>query len=655
MDISNILPSSGIKKVLIIDDDTKIFYTKEAFTAYGVEEEIIDKLEDEDDPNTSQLISLLDENGLPYDSLRDKISSFSRSEISENIPEHFKEKIVKVITQSHEGLYHRIKTVKKCLSELGIEDSDIKEVGTSEEAENELLENSYNLIIVDLMLSEDEKSLDLLRRILQTRKSHDTQFILTSYRTEELKNNYRSIHIDNHISSAKLKVLDKPSKVELNSIITWKHALIQISHERQFMHELQQCQKDWVECIMSVSKSLSDKIWTLDSCYINKLRMTAEADHLSFSEYLSEAMAKNMVSEYENSESPIKMTDDLANKIKNTENSDFIFGYSLETVDPYEKLKILISDLTSHRPNKLLKFPTSDKESNVENVFRSLLSCLKFGTILKFRKPETDEKKDKASEQYYVHLTPPCDYIHLNFKDKDQESLLFFPGQEYSVLKSEGKSEKIYQTPYVNVDGDIKNLRWNLRNPTSYTIGRLLSRYSNFEVVGQLRTEYAQAIIQKFSSSASRIATPRLPIFDNICVYHITYKVEEGFEGFYISTYNETIKQRKLNIAKIENKIDIVARKFRKYDIGNDKVIFPGESASRIAELTYDTQEKIDEICINMMYGVELLKNEEVSLSPELYFIMSEDFNRNKKSILQKIKDSDNGDNKFISYVIICE
>ncbi|HAS1144708.1 TPA: hypothetical protein I3810_004526, partial [Enterobacter cloacae] len=122
-----------------------------------------------------------------------------------------------------------------------------------------------------------------------------------------------------------------------------------------------------------------------------------------------------------------------------------------------------------------------------------------------------------------------------------------------------------------------------------------------------------------------------------------------------ISTYNETIKQRKLNIAKIENKIDIVARKFRKYDIGNDKVIFPGESASRIAELTYDTQEKIDEICINMMYGVELLKNEEVSLSPELYFIMSEDFNRNKKSILQKIKDSDNGDNKFISYVIVCE
>ncbi|ECH8658387.1 hypothetical protein OY08_12135 [Salmonella enterica subsp. enterica] len=651
MDISNKLPLSGINSVLIIDDDTKIFYSKDSFLTYGVAEEIINKLDDEDDPNTSELIDLLDRYHHPSDTLEDKIKSFSFTDIENEIPEHFKEKIVKLIKDKHNGLYHRIETVKKCLNELGVDNANIKEVGTSLEAKIDLENNSYDLIIVDLMLSDDEQSLSLLKDILKKPSSDNTQFILTSYRTEALKENYRSIHINNHISSAKLKVLDKPSVTELNSIITWKHALIQISHERQFMHELQQCQEDWAKCITSVSKKLCEKIWTLDSCYINKLRMTAEADHLSFSEYLSEAMAKNMVSEYENADAPISKTDELAEKIKNTDNSDFIFGYSLETIDPYENLKILLSDLTSHRSNKLLKMPVRQNEKDDKNNFHPLLNCLKFGTILK----HTQISNGKEAIQYYVHLTPPCDYIHLDSSSKNKESLLFFPGHEYNVLKGEGKSDKVFQTPYVNINGGIKNFRWNLRNPTSYTIGRLLSKCSNFEVVGQLRNEYAQSIIQKFSSSASRIATPRLPVFDNSFIYHITYKIEEDFEGFHLSTLSETEKNRNIDFKKLNDKIKIIARKFRNYNTHNDKVIFPSESASRIADLSYDSQEEKDKYCINMMYGIDLIKGEAYSFSPELKFITLEDFSKVKKNIAEELENTAKSGNKKLSYVVICD
>ncbi|HAK8509353.1 TPA: hypothetical protein H2W85_000828 [Salmonella enterica] len=116
MDISNKLPSSGINSVLIIDDDTKIFYSKDSFLTYGVEEEIINKLDDEDDPNTSELIELLDRNNHPSDTLEERIKSFSFPEIENEIPEHFKEKIVTLIKDKHNGLYHRIETVKNALT-----------------------------------------------------------------------------------------------------------------------------------------------------------------------------------------------------------------------------------------------------------------------------------------------------------------------------------------------------------------------------------------------------------------------------------------------------------------------------------------------------------------------------------------------------------
>jgi len=642
MDISNILPSSGIKSVLIIDDDTRILYTKDAFNTYGVVKETLDKLEDEDDPNTSLLISLLDKNNLPSESLEDKIKSFSHEKLWENIPNFFRENIVDLIKSKHDGLYRRIETVKTCLQELGVSCEKIKEIATSDEARSELHQNSYDLIILDLMLSDYEKSLPLLEEILKFSNAVNTQFILTSYRIQELQSNYRQIHINNNVTSAKLKVLDKPT-LELNSLITWKHALIQISHERYFMHELQECQKNWVQCIDDVSKKLREKIWTLDSCYINKLRITAEADDLSFSEYFTETMAKNMVSEYEDSNAPILETDALAEKIKKTNNSDFVFGYSLETIDPYENLKIMLSDLTSHRPRKLSKMPLDEQlERNIR--FKELLTCMKFGTILKHIK----------DQKYYVHLTPPCDYIHLNIKDINNESLLFFPGTEYNIHKGQGKSDKVYQTPYVNLDGEIKNMRWNLRNPISYELGDLLGNCSDFIVAGQLRTEYAQSIIQKFSASASRIATTRLPVFDNNIIYHLTYKSDDdGNKKYYISTLDSTVKVSKIALKNFNSDNKMIVRKYRDHENKN-RLIFPGESASRIAKLSYSCDKDINNVCINMMFGVELTEGIECSVAPELFFNTMDYFFKNKKSIMNRMcKASDEG--REISYILISD
>lgn len=642
MDISKILPSSGIKSVLIIDDDTKILYTKDAFDTYGVVKETLDKLEDEDDPNTSLFIRLLEENNLPSESLDDKIKSFAHEYLWENIPNVFKENILYLIKSKHDGLYRRIETVKACLQQLGVSSENIKEIATSDEARSELHQNSYDLIILDLMLSDYEQSLPLLEEILKLSNSANTQFILTSYRIQELQSNYRQIHINNNVTSAKLKVLDKPT-LELNSLITWKHALVQISHERYFMHELQECQQNWVQCIDNVSKKLREKIWTLDSCYINKLRITAEADDLSFSEYFTETMAKNMVSEYEDSNAPILETDALAEKIKNTNNSDFVFGYSLETVDPYENLKIMLSDITSHRPRNLSKMPVNQElEKNIK--FKELLTCMKFGTIL----------KDLRDQKYYVHVTPPCDYIHLDIKNINNESLLFFPGSEYNIHKGQGKSDKVYQTPYVNLDGEIKNIRWNLRNPTSYKIGNLLTNCFDFIVVGQLRTEYAQSIVQKFSASASRIATARLPVFDNNIIYHLTYRADdEGNKKYCISTLDSTVKVSKIAMKDFNNDNTMIVRKYRDHK-NNNRLIFPGESASRIAQLSYSCDEDINNVCIDMMYGVELIEGHDCSVTPELFFNTIDYFFKNKKAIMDKMCKAFDEEKK-LSYILISD
>lgn len=621
MDIGNLLPNSGINSILIIDDDTTIFYDEISFINYGISQSIIDKLNDDDDPSTIQLIKVLQENDLDYALISDRIKAFNNPDLINYIPKYYVENIIKPLKDKHDSLYYRIKTVRNCLLKLGALEGNISEVGTSTEAIENIKSNSYDLIILDLMLKDEEKSLPLLKKIIDIDKLSSTQIILTSYRTDELKSDYRKIHIENGISSSKLKVLNKPD-IDINSNVTWHHALIQICHERQFMCELQTCQDDWVESIDIVSSKLKEKIWTLDSCYINKLRITAEEDDLSFSDYLTELICKHMVSEYESSQLPIRKIDDLADKIKNTDNSDFIFGYSLEAIDPYENLKIMISDFTSYRANSLLSLPmTKDKDG-----FETLLSAIKFGSILKSNEGD-----------YLVHVTPPCDYIHLNFKNRNKENFLFFPGKEYEIHKGEGKNDKVYQTPYVNIEGKVKHLRWNLRAPTSYKMGTFLDNCQNFSIVGQLRNDYAQAIIHKFTSAASRIATARLPIFDNGLAYHLSFDKSKPVNGYSISTLQDSMEIDRFKDIKmngiLEKQNGMLVRKFKSNN--KVKIIFPSESASRISKLSSNSHGSIleEDVCIEMMFGIDLDNTSIYRADSGLLFISSSYYSTNSKEM----------------------
>ncbi|MGI4558082.1 hypothetical protein ACR2W8_27895, partial [Klebsiella pneumoniae] len=158
----------------------------------------------------------------------------------------------------------------------------------------------------------------------------------------------------------------------------------------------------------------------------------------------------------------------LSSKMAKVDNKAFILNSSLEVKDPYEDLKIMLADINSHR---------SEWYDNVDSIisFSSFLRIIKFGTIL---------LKDN---EYFVNITPPCDYIHLKEERSKEESLLFIPGVKFNSYKEEQLGNKKHITPFVTIGNNIQGIKWNLRNPRTFTVYELFESIKEYSIAGQLK------------------------------------------------------------------------------------------------------------------------------------------------------------------------
>jgi hypothetical protein len=394
--------------------------------------------------------------------------------------------------------------------------------------------------------------------------------------------------------SSRLKVIEKP-KNNPEEQLRWKHALYQLGYEKSFMLLQNDMQKAWEVRIKKASNSLIDKIWELDSCFLNKLRLTASADHISLNEYLSELMSKHILGEFEEKGAPQEEISKLESGLEIMKDT-FTFSSSVEVTDPYETLKFMLADTVNHRYSSIENFnKLIIDEDKLENEYSNFLNKLKFGSILR-----------NNQGNLLLHLTQPCDYIHVAYNKSDDESLIFFPGVILSLYKEEQEGNKKYITPYIKIEDDISSVKWNLRRPITFSIKELFNISREFDIVGKLRDDYAQAISNRFASGVSRVATMRVPRFEEINVYHVYF--DNNFDALMLSCKDEdiTISKERMDFDK---GMIFKARRYKDQRVQNKnkkyhRVILLGHSSAELTEQLKGPIKNDKNISMELLDGV---------------------------------------------------
>lgn len=628
---AQIMTQKGIYSVLIIDDDAKENFTIEKLKSAGFKD-IIEQLEDDTSPDTKKIINILKSNNQKTE-LQDLIN-FIFTPPNLDVPEFFKQNLLNPAKEKFAEMFKKIHIIINCLKLLGIQESAIDLAINKEEAKKVIENNIPDLILIDFRL-EDEgtSSIAFVEELIKMTKKNNssTQFVLMSYDSNGLKDEFRRLHKRNNISSARFKVIEKPNSDEdLTGLLNWKLALIQIANEKSFMNEQEQMQIELAGCIEKASKKLVEKIWEMDSCYLNQLRLTAQEDHISLQKYLLELMAKNLLAEYEEQIVKNNSISNLEQALEAVENNDLIFSSSPEIIDPYEKLKILLADLIAYRYKSIKQQPKkADKVEVDKSSYTEYFDYINFGTIL----------KDTINDQYYVNLTMPCDYIHSKFDDIKVETFIFIPGKKYNPLSSFGNNNKEFKSQHVTIQDRIESLKWELRKPETMIIKSVLDKLvkNEFVVVGQLRQEQAQAIITKFSTNISRIGLPRTPVFEYAKV--TCYKRDDTAK----------LNCKKLKEATKDSNLEFTGRKY--FNKENMNIVFSREVSISIIQ-KFNIEASVNEqarMVFELMNGITLTKNNLFSIINNKILVFA------SKDLSQVARNESDPLNQCSHYIVVSE
>jgi len=503
------LKDFGITKVLIIDDDWDFEFSRKSILDFGVSEDILDELEDDESPDTEQFLKLLERNDLPSANLEERLNAFDNERVIEELPEKFREQVYDKVVDKKQDLKSKLEIIRESLVDLGVPPENVVAASTIEDANNTPIEE-VSLVIIDLYLAEGntELSLQFLENSLKEHKGRNDnppQFILMSYHTEELRNNHRYLHQSIEVATSQLKVIEKPRDDDSETEkMRWKRSILHLANERDVISTQYDMQQLWSSLVKDAAEKFSGRLWSLDLFSLTKLKQTAEADNLTLADYLSEIMLKNLVGMFEENGFPSVELEKLEEKIKPRQDS-LSYSSTSEVYDSYDSLSNILGYISSQKMESE-SFISSEDEANDHKLF---LATLKFGTIL----------RRKSDNKLFVNVTQPCDYIHAKYGRCEDESFILFPGIQVDTSYNK-ESINSYVSSYVHLDGEVTHLEWNLRLPHTLSIQELFDDRDSYEIVGRLREDVTQALSNKFSAAFSRVGAIRVPKYESVQGFH---------------------------------------------------------------------------------------------------------------------------------------
>jgi hypothetical protein len=621
---------SNIKKVVIVDDDWAIAYSRDGLVSSGVEQDALERLEDEDDPDTRKYIELLKSNGLPHTTLDEKIIAFSHPQVVKECPGYYIEKIIKVHEENYSPKREKLELIVNALTDLGFDEQIIFKFNNPDACDV----NDEALYIVDLFLKEADfnVSLNFLRGKISALEGMKSQFIIMSYDHDALMQLFDSLRKELKVSPTRFKFIDKPNGDTFNAL-NWHNGIVQLDKEYSLIDSHEKLLK---KMDIGLSRSFEDvrtSLWSLDGSAFYKFLMSARADNMSLSEYFSDLIMWHLMGFLEEGYSIKTLLDDLE---VNLGESVFL-GPSVEGDDSNRILKNILMDVVSYRQGWIEKNVTSVISAQ---ELKEFISVLKFGTII----------QHVQSSQLYIHLTRPCDYIHVKPEKIDDTYLVFLRGKEFSIELVDFEKNEIV-TPYVNVDGRPLFYEWHLKKPFTPSIGELIDGFgSKYKILGQLRNGYAADLVNQYSSIVSKAAMPRLPNVTSMHAYHIFYdssveKFSTFFGGDVKPIDDLNFDNEKVHVFRIKDQKD-----------GEFRLVFPYSSASKLAaQLKRNNQPTVEDIkgiSKVLMEGVSSSKIEFKKHGDDLMFAYEKNFFEKSDASLTQAKELYAKNKTILNYIV---
>lgn len=582
--------------VAIIDDDYSSLITKNELIKVD-KENILDALEDDNSPEHFDLVSRLKNFNLTYDSVDSLVQYINDPTTIDILPDNIKD-LRKAIINRKSMLIQPVNKVEDWLKQYN-NNISIDKFYSPSAFLSRLEVASYDLILVDYLLINDSEE-DTVPFLINAKSKLEENgslpsFILMSSHVDRINKDFLYIKSALEITSSRFRIIAKPAND--NDELKWNSTIRQIFQQKDLVPDIEKFINAWIAKFLDASKSLSKTLWALDAHSLDIMRKTGEADHLSLSEYFSDVIFRKVLAEFEKSlDQGSDCVHELGANLANVLSKQTNLSPGNEIEDSRLLIKTLLKDTSWHEQNWFIHqspYPTAVSEGAevqridiVRKQFSWLKRNLRFGSVL---------KRD-SDNSLVVNLTQPCDIAHIDDVDVAKTNLLMIAGYFSNISNHDVTPKQAISTTFEYGD-KWSNIHWDLSRPETPPISLFLESFGDYKIIGQLRSDQTQYVLNRYVAKISRVATIRVPkLFD-----------------LKFSIYNSS-----------KNKINLVSSGVA-HGIENGKEIIVNFGLDRINELCKYFGESNREVLIQ---GVNLKKKLKIpSSSSTENFIMLERIN----------------------------
>lgn len=549
---------AGIGRVLIVDDDLSRVVDLASLDRHGQNVVISDVLADANHDYTFALDDELERLGLPHESRDDRLAAL-------------KEPVVRALAHPVlRGAYERAMTDREALREpldkikewLTVEDIELDE-WTEARALPEA--DRYDLLVVDyfLMDNDPQATYKLISEFKQAHADLERPLlvILMSSDIDAIRGHFEDIRDKCEISASRFRILAKPVIANPDSDEDvkqkWLRALQQLATERSLVVPIERFVEAWETSLNKAAKQMVRRLYDLDASAFALLSATASQDSMKLEEYLAGVLSRRVSAEVEEHGFPFAEIDALRQALNDAQSTiGPTIDQGVEVRHAQRAIRSLMSDVAWHRrpwwepaarpprpaeaapvdpavapvdaapaagqepqadvPAEIgQNAPAADVEApatapemphpaHTENRLIWMKRHIRFGTILRER---------EGAKRYFVNLTQACDVQSEKLNNVAEVHYLLIRGRKLAVDKVT-TSQKLFESEYYCEDlesDEFFALQWQLRQPSTPSMASLLETLEYYEIVGQLRSDAAYAVLAKYVSQASRVARIRTP------------------------------------------------------------------------------------------------------------------------------------------------
>ncbi|WP_146774393.1 hypothetical protein [Xanthomonas oryzae] len=561
-----LLQSAGIGRVLIVDDDLSRTVDLASLDRHGQNVVISDVLADANHDYTFDLDEELERLGMPHDSRDDRLAALKDPAVRALAHPVLQGAYERAMTD-REALREPLEKIKEWLTVEGIELEEWTEARALPEADR------YDLLVVDyfLMDNDPQATYKLIREFKQAHadRKRPLLVILMSSDIGTIRERFEDIRDKCEISASRFRILAKPVIANSDSDEEvkekWLRALRQLATERPLVMPIERFVEAWQASLHKAAKQMVRRLYDLDASAFALLSATASQDSMKLEEYLADVLSRRVSAEAEEHGFPFDEIDALREALSDAQATiGPTIDQGVEVRHAQRAIRSLMSDVAWHRrpwwdpsappprplevqaeeaavamdvapvgdqvleaeqPEEIIPdVPTAEAgepaaegagtpaavmaealdPTHTEDRLIWMKRYIRFGTIL---------REKAGAGRYFVNLTQACDVQSEKLKNVAEVHYLLIQGNRFPVDRV-AVGEKLFDSPYYcdDVDSDeFFALQWRLRQPFTPSMATLLKTLEHYELVGQLRSDSAYAVLSKYLSQASRVAQIRMP------------------------------------------------------------------------------------------------------------------------------------------------